>query len=46
MPKSSIDYVELHGLRVALSNIVCNQQNIDNSVINWIKARIEALEKK
>lgn len=45
MSKSSIDYCELSGLRIALSNLMhASKQN--DVVIDWIKTRIKELEDK
>ena len=44
--KSSIDYVELQGLRVALSNLSYAKGEKNSTVIEWIKNRIKTLENK
>ena len=42
MSKSSLEYAELHGLKLALMHV----DTKDTEVIVWIKNRIEELEKK
>jgi len=42
MSKSSLEYTELHGLRLALLHVDTNNKE----VAVWIKNRIEELEKK
>lgn len=48
--KSSVDYTELAGLRIALSNLeivdITYRDETWISVIDWIKKRINELEKK
>lgn len=42
--KTSLDYVELAGLRVALANAKIN--SVSEEVIAWVLLRIEELENK
>jgi hypothetical protein len=44
--KSSIDYAELAGLRIALSNLAIHLRPDTEVVINWLRSRIKELEKK
>ena len=48
--KSSIDYAELTGLMIALSNLqtidITYQDEEWITITNWMKARIKELEKK
>jgi hypothetical protein len=46
MTKSSIDYVELAGLRVSVSNLETFPKPDTQTVIDWMKARIKELESK
>jgi hypothetical protein len=46
MTKSSIDYVELSGLRVAVSNLETFPKSDTQTVIDWMKKRIKELEDK
>lgn len=43
--KTSLDYSELAGLKIALSNAQVNPQ-AHEIVIDWLKQRIKELEKK
>ena len=50
MSKSSIDYSELTGLIIALSNLelvdITYRDHEWLTIVNWIKNRIETLENK
>lgn len=45
---SSVDYAELAGLNIALSNLLVNQKesNEESVVIDWIRRRIQQLNSK
>jgi hypothetical protein len=45
---SSIDYAEVAGLNIALSNIMAQKQisNEDNVVAEWIRRRVSYLRSK
>lgn len=45
MAKSSTEYAELMGLRIALSNLAVARQQ-ETSVYEWIQLRIQELENK
>jgi hypothetical protein len=46
MSKSSTDYAEIAGLKLALNHLIANPEPSTQSVIDWIKLRIAELEKK
>lgn len=46
MPKSSMEYSEIFGLRLALANLQTPPKPNTQVIIDWMKARIEELEKK
>jgi hypothetical protein len=46
MPKSSIEYEELYGLKTALSNLKCREIPNKEIIVQWLKDRIEELEKR
>lgn len=46
MKKSSVDYAELAGLKIALSNLEYSQKPDTQVIIDWMKSRIKELEQK
>jgi hypothetical protein len=46
MSKSSTDYAEIAGLKLALNHLIANPEPNTQIVIDWIKLRIAELEKK
>ena len=46
MPKSSMEYTELAGLSIALSNLQYSNKPNTQVIIDWLKARIKELEEK
>lgn len=48
MCKSSVDYAELFGLRIAVSNLALRTQRTveENTVKQWLEQRIRFLEQK
>ena len=46
MSKSSTDYAEIAGLKLALNHLIASPAPNTQIVIDWIKSRIAELEKK
>lgn len=46
MPKSSIEYAELTGLMIALANLQHSPKPNTQVIIDWMRVRINELEKK
>jgi hypothetical protein len=46
MPKSSIEWEELAGLKTALSNLFYRDISNKEIIVQWLKSRIEELENK
>jgi len=46
MAKSSTDYAEIAGLKITLNHLIANPEPDTQRVMDWIRARINTLEKK
>jgi len=46
MSKSSTEYAEIAGLKLTLNHLIANPEPDTQRVMDWIRARINTLEKK